>query len=232
LISGGNRQTLEKCDHVVENNHLHDFGVYFKQGVGVAVTTIGAKIARNHIHHGPRFGVMHGGNLNVIELNHLHDLSLETEDTGAIYSGGRDWITPRGSVIRHNWIHDVYGMDLHNGKLTTPHFSWGIYLDDNSGGADVIGNIVERCGRGGIHVHGARDCWILNNIWVGNRQWQVDVHGWSVSDRYTRSLPAMIEGYEKVAAEPAWQTGTGLRVLGASCVSVVQGSVRCDEYDR
>lgn len=212
LISGGNRQTLEKCDHVVENNHLHDFGVYFKQGVGVAVTTIGAKIARNHIHHGPRFGVMHGGNLNVIELNHLHDLSLETEDTGAIYSGGRDWITPRGSVIRHNWIHDVYGMDLHNGKLTTPHFSWGIYLDDNSGGADVIGNIVERCGRGGIHVHGARDCWILNNIWVGNRQWQVDVHGWSVSDRYTRSLPAMIEGYEKVAAEPAWQKLRGMEL--------------------
>jgi parallel beta-helix repeat protein len=155
---------------------------------------------------------MHGGNLNVIELNHLHDLSIETEDTGAIYCGGRDWITPRGSVIRHNWIHDVYGMDLHNGKLTTPHFSWGIYLDDNSGGVDVIGNVVERCGRGGIHVHGARDCWILNNIWAGNRQWQVDMHGWSVSDRYTRSLPAMIEGYEKVSAEPAWQKLRGMEL--------------------
>ena len=209
-ISGGDRQTLEGCGHLVENNHLYEFGVYYKQGVGVAIRAVGCTVSRNHIHHGPRFGVMHGGNLNVIELNHLHDLSLETEDTGAIYSGGRDWITPRGSVIRHNWIHDVYGMDLHDGKLITPHFSWGVYLDDNSGGVDVVGNIVERCGRGGIHVHGARDCWILNNIWVGSRQWQVDVHGWSVSDRFTRALPGMIEGYEKVAAEPAWQNLRGM----------------------
>lgn len=209
-VSGGDRQTLTSCEHLVENNHLYDFGVYYKQGVGVALRAVGCTVARNHIHHGPRFGVMHGGNLNVIELNHLHDLSLETEDTGAIYSGGRDWITPRGSVIRHNWIHDVHGMDLHDGKLITPHFSWGVYLDDNSGGVDVIGNIVERCGRGGVHVHGARDCWILNNIWVGNRQWQVDVHGWSVSDRFTRSLPGMVEGYEKVASEPEWKKLRGM----------------------
>ncbi len=211
-VSGGVRETLERCEHVVENNHLHDFGVYFKQGVGVSVSGVGSSVVRNWIHNGPRFGVMHGGNLNLIEGNHLHDLSLETEDTGAIYSGGRDWITPRGSVIRHNWIHDIWGMDLHDGKFITPHFSWGIYLDDNSGGVDVIGNLVERCGRGGVHMHAARDCVIENNIWVGNRQWQVDVHGWSVLDRYTRSLPAMIEGYEKVASNPEWKKMRGMEI--------------------
>jgi hypothetical protein len=34
-VSGGDRQTLEECGHLVENNHLYEFGVYYKQGVGV-----------------------------------------------------------------------------------------------------------------------------------------------------------------------------------------------------
>ena len=211
-VSGGVRETLERSDHLVENNHLHDFGVYFKQGVGVLIAGVGNSVLRNWIHNGPRFGVMHGGNLNLIEGNHLHDLSLETEDTGAIYSGSRDWITPRGSVIRHNWIHDIWGLASHDGKFISPHFSWGIYLDDNSGGVDVVGNLVERCGRGGVHMHGARDCVVENNMWVGSLQWQMDVHGWSVMDRYTRTLPGMIEGYEKVASNPAWAKMRGMEL--------------------
>ena len=36
-------------------------------------------------------GIMFGGNNLVIEYNHIRHVNLETEDTGAVYTGGRDW---------------------------------------------------------------------------------------------------------------------------------------------
>jgi parallel beta-helix repeat protein len=138
---------------------------------------------------------------------------LETEDTGAIYSGGRNWTTPRGTRIAYNFIHDIPGFSMHGGKPVSPNFAWGIYLDDNSGGADVIGNIVARCGRGGMHGHGARDCVVRNNIFVGNNDWQVDFHGWMVQQSFwERHLPTMAAGYEAVAGKPAWKEMRGMDV--------------------
>ena len=49
--------------------------------------------SHNLIHDGPRFGVAFSGNNLVIEYNEIRDVCLETEDTGAIYTGGRDWIS-------------------------------------------------------------------------------------------------------------------------------------------
>ena len=103
-------------------------------------------------------GIMFSGNNLVIEYNHIRHMNLETEDTGAVYTGGRDWISSRGTVIRYNQFHDMlgFGKDEH-GKWVSPHFAWGVYLDDNTGGVDVIGNIVFRCSRAGMHLHNGRD---------------------------------------------------------------------------
>ena len=98
-----------------------------------------------------------GGNSHLIELNHLHHLNLETEDTGAIYGGGRDWLSPRGTVIRHNLIEDSVGFGFEDGRWRTPHFAFGIYLDDNASGVDVVGNIVARSSWANIYLHNARD---------------------------------------------------------------------------
>ena len=81
----------------------------------------------------------------MIEYNHIRHVDLETEDTGAVYTGGRDWISSRGTVIRYNYFHDILGYGQENGRWVSPHFAWGVYLDDNTGGVDVIGNIVARC---------------------------------------------------------------------------------------
>jgi parallel beta-helix repeat protein len=210
-LSGGDLPTLTPAGNVAEHNHVHHFGIYFKQGVGIALGGVGNHAVHNHIHHGPRFGVMHSGNRHDISFNHIHDVSLETEDTGAIYCGGRDWTTPRGTLISYNFIHDVPGFSMHNGKAVTPNFAWGIYLDDNSGGADVIGNIVARCGRGGLHGHGARDCVVRNNIFFGNKDWQVDFHGWNTEQTYwEKHMPSMVKGYEMVADQSAWKEMRGM----------------------
>jgi hypothetical protein len=114
--------------------------------VGVALSGVGQRVSHCLIHDTPRFAIQFAGNNHILEYNHLRHVALETEDVGATYCGGRDWISPRGTVIRYNYIHDVLGYGW-NGKWTSPYFAWGIYLDDNSGGVDVIGNIVARCGR-------------------------------------------------------------------------------------
>jgi hypothetical protein len=154
---------------------------------------------------------MFTGNNHVLEYNHLRHLALETEDVGATYCGGRDWISPRGTIIRYNFIHDVLGYGW-NGKWVSPYFAWGIYLDDNSGGVDVIGNIVARCGRSLMHGHSARDCRVENNVFIegGMRQWEFN--GWTTKHRFwTEHLPSMVKGYESVVNEPAWRFLRGMQ---------------------
>jgi parallel beta-helix repeat protein len=81
-----------------------------------------------------------------------------------------------------------------------------VYLDDNAGGVDVIGNIVVRCPRAGLHLHNGRDNKIENNIFAESRLQQVEYNGWTGEHPYWKShLKTMIEGYEMVANQPAWQ---------------------------
>jgi len=136
---------------------------------------------------------------------------------GATYCGGRDWISPRGSVIRYNFIHDVIGFArVTEGKSTkwvSPYFAWGIYLDDNSGGVDVIGNIVARCGRSLFHGHSARDCVVENNVFVDGGIDQWEFNGWTTETTLWKDFfPSMVEGYESVVNEPAWQGMRGMKL--------------------
>lgn len=205
-LSGGDRRTLTSVEHYAENNYIHHVGVFYKQGVGIAMSGVGSRASHNLIHDGPRMGIMFSGNNLLLEYNEIRHVNLETSDTGAVYTGGRDWISSRGSVIRYNWFHDIPGYGFENGKWVSPFFAWGVYLDDNTGGVDVIGNVVARCSRASLHLHSARDNLIENNIFVEGRQQQVEYSGWTVSHSYWKShLPTMIKGYEMVVNEPAWQ---------------------------
>ena len=205
-IDGGDRRTLAAANNRAENNYIHHTGVFYKQGVGISLTGVGNRVARNLIHDCPRMGIMFSGNNLVIEYNHIRHVNLETEDTGAVYTGGRDWISSRGSVIRGNYFHDILGYGRDGEKWVSPHFAWGVYLDDNTGGVDVVGNIVARCQRAGIHLHNGRDNRIENNVFVDCGTQQIECNGWKADHGHWKShFDSMVKGYESVAAEPAWQ---------------------------
>lgn len=219
-INGGDRTTLTPAENYADNNAIHHVGVRYKQGVGINLNGCGNRASHNLIHDGPRMGITFGGNNLVIEYNEIHHMNLETEDTGAIYTGGRDWIGSRGSIIRYNYIHDMlgYGHDT-KGVWHLPYFSWGIYLDDNTGGVNVIGNIVARCSRASIHLHNARDNFIDNNIFVEGHLQQVEYSGWTETSRMWRDhLPTMIKGYDSVANQPAWQSMRNMRLHPTNAV--------------
>ena len=206
-ISGGDRIKLTPAENYADNNYIHHVGVFFKQGVGVSLTGCGNRASHNLIHDGPRFGIQFAGNNIVMEYNHIRHMDLETDDTGAIYTGGRDWIGSRGSVIRYNYIHDMFSYGHDDKSIRhSPDFAWGIYLDDNTGGVDVIGNIVARCSRASIHLHNGRDNFIDNNLFIEGGLSQIEYSGWTRNNRmWLTHLPTMIKGYESVAGQPAWK---------------------------
>jgi hypothetical protein len=212
-LSGGDRKTLTGPGHVVEDCHIHHMGVLNKNACGVAMYGVNNTVRHCHIHDGPRMGVQMSGNNLTVEYNHLHHLCLETQDGGAIYTGGRDWISSRGSKWRYNLIHDIIGCGQEASGLKHPWFTFGLYPDDNTGGLDIIGNIVFRVAHTPIHLHNARDCVVENNIFALGGKFQFDLHGWTKEQRfYTSHIETMIKGYDSVAGQPAWKTMRGMNL--------------------
>jgi parallel beta-helix repeat protein len=211
-LDGGDRKTLTAAGNVADNNYIHHFGVAYKQGVGILLTGVGNRAEHNLIHDGPRMGIMFSGNNLVISNNEIRHMNLETEDTGAVYTGGRDWISSRGTLIKNNYFHDMlgFGKDA-QGRWVSPHFAWGVYLDDNTGGVDVIGNIVVRCSQAGLHLHNGRDNVIRDNVLVDNGEHQFEYSGWTAKHSYWKEhLKTMIQGYNLVHGQPAWKAMRGM----------------------
>ncbi|NCO42726.1 MAG: hypothetical protein GW892_28975 [Armatimonadetes bacterium] len=211
-LSGGDAQTLTPAGNYADNNYIHHTGVFYKQGVGVALSGVGNRASRNLIHDCPRFGIVWGGNDHVLELNEIRHVNLETADCGAIYSWQVDW-TKRGTEIRYNYLHDIIGFGQEGGKWTSPHFNWGIYLDDGTCGTHVHGNLVVRTILGGAHVHGGRDNVIENNVFVDGRDCQMQYSGYVAGGH---PVPMMTDTWKKFSGTPAYQKYPGYAELTKS----------------
>ncbi len=199
-IDGRDRVTLKPAGNYADNNYIHHTGIYFKQGVGVQLNGVGNRISHNLMHDLPRFGIGWSGNDHIIEYNEIRHCNLETADCGAIYCWQVDW-TKRGTQIRYNYLHDIIGFGQENGKWTSPHMNWGIYLDDGTCGTHVYGNIVARTILGGVHVHGGRDNVIENNILVDGRDSQVQYSGYVQGGH---PVPMMTETWKQFSGTSAY----------------------------
>ena len=156
LLGGGDRRTLTPSGHVVDNNHIHDYGLakkVYAPGIGVGfrdqpAAAVGCRITHNLIHHAPHAAVLYGGNDNLFEFNEIHDFLIESDDLGGFYSTF-DW-TSYGNIVRHNFVHH------------TPH-ALGFYLDDGDSGDLIEGNIAYRMAAG-VGIGGGHDNIARNNL--------------------------------------------------------------------
>jgi hypothetical protein len=210
-LNGGDQKTLTPAGHYADNNHIAHVGALYKQGCGGSIGGVGNRASHNLIHHVPRWCISPMGNNHTIELNHLHHASLETEDTGAIYVMSIDWLSGYGTLVRHNFIHDVlgFGRDATTGRWTSPYFAWGIYLDWSPNGVRVEGNLVARTPRGAIMVHDGRDNRLENNILVDAAQQQIECSGWTTKTRFWTDGEKRFHWsrqYDSVAGQAAWRT--------------------------
>jgi len=165
-LSGGDRATLTPAGHAALNNHIQRYGRWDRMyQTGISLSGVGQRAANNLIHDAPHMAIGFDGNDHVIELNEIHDVCYESNDAGAIYAG-RDW-SMRGTVIRHNYFHDITGFE---GRGCV-----GVYLDDMWCGTQVEANLFVRVTRAAM-IGGGRDNAIVNNIFV-NCQPSVHVDG-------------------------------------------------------
>ncbi|MHB1458441.1 MAG: right-handed parallel beta-helix repeat-containing protein [Armatimonadota bacterium] len=211
-LGGGDFNTLEPAKNYADNNYIHHVGIYYKQGVGVAVSGVGNRVSHNLIHDCPRFGISWGGNDHLFEYNHIRHCTLETGDTGAIYSWQVDW-TKRGTIMRYNYLHDIIGFGQENGKWIYPYMNWGIYLDDGTCGTHVYGNIVARTVLGGVHYHGGRDNVVENNILIDGRDSQVQFSGYVEGGH---PVPMLTDAWNKFSGTPAYDKYLGYSELKQS----------------
>ncbi|MHC1763725.1 MAG: right-handed parallel beta-helix repeat-containing protein [Verrucomicrobiia bacterium] len=155
-LGGGNRKTLEPAGHFADNNHIHHYGRWRPMySAGLSLSGVGQRATHNLIDNAPHQAISFGGNDHLMEFNEIHSVCFESNDAGAIYSG-RDW-TMRGTVIRHNYLHDITGFE---GRGCV-----GVYLDDMYCGTDIIGNVFYRVTRAAF-IGGGRDCRVENNVFV------------------------------------------------------------------
>jgi Right handed beta helix region len=158
-LSGGDRKMLTAASHYADNNHIHDYGRWQPMySAGLNLSGVGLRATHNLIDNAPHQAISFGGNDHLIEFNEIHSVCYESNDAGAIYSG-RDW-TMRGTIIRHNYLHDISGFE---GRGCV-----GVYLDDMFCGTEIIGNVFYRVTRAAF-IGGGRDCRIENNIFIDCR---------------------------------------------------------------
>ena len=153
LLSGGDRNTLTKASHFVENCSISYFSRHVKTyAPAVKLEGVGHIVKSNKISFAPHNAILFSGNDHLIAQNEIRKVCLNTSDAGAIYCG-RDW-TMGGTVIQGNDISEL-GQASH-------HHNWGIYLDDLASGISIVDNRIEDC-PSGILIGGGRYNRIINN---------------------------------------------------------------------
>ncbi len=153
-LSGGDRKTLTRGNHRAINNRIHDYGRWKRMYCqAISLSGVGQRVAHNLIYDSPHIGISLSGNEHLIELNEIHHVCKESNDAGAIYTG-RDW-TMRGTIIRHNYLHHLQGLEKRGCE--------GIYLDDMASGMLLHGNVFFDVYRA-FQIGGGRDVIVENNL--------------------------------------------------------------------
>ena len=183
-VTGGDRKTLTRGEHFVENCRIHDFGRIDRTYTpAIQLEGVGNHVAHNLLYDCPSSVMRIEGNDHLVEFNDVHSSVCESDDQGAMELFRN--ATYRGVVFRHNRFRNV-------GKTGTEHAVHGqaaIRFDDAISGMVVYGNIFERCANGkfgAIQMNSGRDNIMDNNIFVDCKQGLSG--GWNRNNNVWRML--------------------------------------------
>lgn len=157
-LHGGDQRTLTAASNVVENCHIHHYGVVSPIAQpAISLHGVGNRAEHNLIHHFAHQGIAFYGNDHYCGFNILHDGVQYNDDAGMIYCSSYDW-SKRGSVCEYNCIFMA-------GKQPLSSHVQGIYMDGWTSGVTIRGNIVNRASIG-VYMSGGNDNVVVENLVV------------------------------------------------------------------
>jgi hypothetical protein len=201
-IIGSSKDHDRVTGHVVDNCYIRDIGwgrIHNRCGGVYMHRVMRCKVTHNLIHDTPRYAIgMDVGGECEIAWNVCHHSNLVTLDTSIIEAAtALDWGLPPaeqaernrqwnwGNRIHHNVLHDSggWGTDA-AGKLRTPLYSWGTYLDLWSGGWRIDHNFIANTVKGAYMVNAGDDNVFENNLCLNGAESQCFLETWP---KYTMS---------------------------------------------
>eukprot|EP00730_Choanoeca_flexa_P006890 TRINITY_DN12243_c3_g1_i2.p1 TRINITY_DN12243_c3_g1~~TRINITY_DN12243_c3_g1_i2.p1 ORF type:complete len:691 (+),score=157.02 TRINITY_DN12243_c3_g1_i2:1492-3564(+) len=157
-VNCGSKTTLEPGNCKLSNtqvSHVARFTRTYNPALGFGGA--GNVYTNNTLFNSPHAGILGGGNNNLFEYNHIHDMCYEVDDSGAFYTG-RQW-TQRGNVVRYNRFESIRTrVPIYLGSPAVQ----GLYLDDQMSGYEIYNNSFKDC-QNGILLGGGRSNHIKYN---------------------------------------------------------------------
>lgn len=211
-LGGGDKRKLIPGNNYVENCKIHNYNRRNKfLWAGINIDGCGNRISHCEIFNSEWQGIYVNGNEHLFEYNHIHHVTLNSNDTSPWYIG-RD-PSSRGNVIRYNYIHHCGNPERMN---------MGIYCDDSSTGVLVYGNIFYKMNtnHGVLFSNTGWDLKMKNNIviepishtvvvsahyytWASNQRVPMFGENGLIRNRLTKSLniyePPYSERYPELA---------------------------------
>lgn len=130
-LSGGSKRKLIPGNNYAENCKVYNYNRRNKfLWAGINIDGCGNRISHCEIFDSEWQGIYVNGNEHLFEYNHIHHVTLNSDDTSPWYIG-RD-PSDRGNVIRYNYFHNIGNPNRMN---------MGIYCDDSSTDVLVYGNV-------------------------------------------------------------------------------------------
>ena len=150
-LSGGNRMTLDPCNHVIENCEVSNIGTFQQLlSAGIQLKGVGFTVRNCTVHNIPGAAIRFGLNDSVIEYNEFYDCVRESYDMGILYTNNFSACVSEGTEIRYNYFHDVpktlptvgaYKNGLSFGNQTMVQFKFGVYNDSSTSSMTVHHNL-------------------------------------------------------------------------------------------
>lgn len=147
---------LVSCETVIDNNYFHDFGFIESWSSALQVfNDIGPRVSHNVFERGAHGAIDYGDLIDAkIEYNVFDNMMMTTADFGAIYTFGS--FVSRSNTIRYNLFKNIRSEGA----------QYGIYLDGESAGAEVYGNIFYKAGNCAVTINGGRDNIVRDNVYI------------------------------------------------------------------
>ncbi|ONK09614.1 right-handed parallel beta-helix repeat-containing protein [Streptomyces sp. MP131-18] len=154
FVAGGDRDTLERGNNVVEHNEIYNFSKLATYTPAGYLYGVGNTFRRNHVHDAPHMAVQIMGNDMVVSHNRFERLVTNASDQGVIYSG-RDY-TYLNNEISHNYFGEVAGNNQ------------AIYMDDGMSGMVIHHNYFAEVEHGLFYNAGHSNV-ASDNVFLGVR---------------------------------------------------------------